>query len=226
MRRLLAIAVLPLFTGCSEWFFSGVASPDRSRPVVLVETTGGIELGAATEYGILTLGRTATEGPCRVHYFLGPTPMVDDGALAATGSLFTRAEIDLKTPTVQVLARAPTAEDELLAMWTPDGKATRLVDVQLCRTPGIEGDVLDHPGEEIPTGAAILRRNDHDLRLDFVGLIAGRATVDSGPTKGRYFVFAGVDRIREMLAVPERHPVDYEPKYRPDGITVMKPIKQ
>ena len=61
---------------------------------------------------------------------------------------------------------------------------------------------------------------------EIVGLIAGRATVDSGPTKGRYFVFAGVDRIREMLAVPERHPVDYEPKYRPDGITVMKPIKQ
>jgi len=216
-------ACLPLLGGCSEWFFSGEPYPDRSRPVVLVETTGGVELGATTEYGILTLGRTATEGACRVHYFLGPTPMQDAGELASTGSVFTRADIDLKTSAVRVFDRTPNATDELLVMWTADGTTVQAVDVELVRSEKIAGSVLHHPGEELPPGAAVLRR---DLEgLSFVGLIAGKATIDSGPARGNYFVFAGVDRIREMLAVPVKHPVDYEPKYRPDGVVVMKPIK-
>ena len=42
MRAAIAAAfLLPLLSGCSVWFFSGESWIDRSRPVVLVETTGG-----------------------------------------------------------------------------------------------------------------------------------------------------------------------------------------
>jgi len=225
MRHLLTFACLPLLAGCAEWFFSGEHHRDLSHPVVLVETTGGVELGASTEYGVLTLGRTATDGPCRVHYLLGPTPMIDDGTMQPTGSLFVRAAIDLRTQNARVLERAPDAKDELLAMWTPDGTTMREVDVRLVRREGIAGDVLANPGTELPTGAAVLRRNDLDVGYDFVGLVAGKATVDSGPTAGTYYVFAGVDRVRELLAVPEQHPVDLQPRHRADGITVMEPVK-
>src|SRR5262245_34707430 len=101
MRSAWAVALLPCLSGCSEWFFSGESWIDRTRPVALVETTGGIELGATTELGVLTLGRSATDGPCRVRYFLGPTPMVETGTLAAASDTFTRAEIDLKTQLVR-----------------------------------------------------------------------------------------------------------------------------
>ena len=76
-HRLLALA-LPLLGGCSGWFFSGVPYPDRTRPVVRIETRGGVEYGAATAVGVLFLGRTAASGPCRVRFFLGEQPLVCD----------------------------------------------------------------------------------------------------------------------------------------------------
>lgn len=222
MRRWSAAALsLPLLASCSAWFFSGESWVDRSRPVALVETTGGVEFGATTEFGVLTLGRTATSGPCRVHYFLGPTPNVEDGELTPTGSLFTAADIDLKTMSLRVLDRSVTPDDRLFVMWTPDGVETRVVRVQLARDPGVDGDVLVDPGEALPAGATVLRQ-DADIGLQFVGLIAGKALPDASR---HYYVFAGPDRIRELLAVPQLHPRDLAPKYRTDDISVMKPVK-
>lgn len=225
MRWCLIVA-LPavLLPGCSVWFFSGETWIDQSRPVALVETTGGVEFGAATEFGVLTLGRTAQSGPCRVHYFLGPTPIVEDGELAGTGSLFTRADIDLKTMALRALDHAPTTGDRLVAMWTPDGTSTRTVRVHLAKEPGVEGDALLDPGEPLPVGAAVLRQHA-DAGLQFVGLVAGLAQVRDGGAERNYYVFAGVDRIREMLAVPAVHPRDAAPKYRTDDISVMKPVR-
>lgn len=220
--RLLATCLLPLLSGCSVWFFSGETSYDWSQPVALVETTGGVELGATTEFGILTLGRTATGGPCRVRYFLGPTPMVEDGALVATGSVFTRAEIDLKTMAVRAFDHPPTDADELLVMWTPDGTTTQTATVHLVHAQDAQGDLLQPPGRELPAGAAVLVRTRDD-GLQFLGLIAGKAIVEGGGEPREYYVFAGVDRIREMLAVPEVHPTDLVPKYRTDDISILKP---
>lgn len=220
--RRLAPLLLPPLCGCTGWFLSGEHHFDRSRPVALVETTGGVELGATTEFGVLTLGRSATAGPCRVHYFLGPTPMVDDGELAPASATFTRADIDLKTMALRALDRAPEAGDALLAMWTPDGARVETVTVQLAREDGIAGDVLRHPGRDLPPGATVLVRTRNDGLL-FAGLIAGKATLAGDGDMRSYYVFAGVDRIRELLAVPAEHTVDMVPKYRPDDISVMKP---
>jgi hypothetical protein len=222
--RPFALLALPALSGCSVWFLSGESWIDRSRPVVLVETTGGVEFGAATEFGILTLGRSATEGPCRVRYFLGPTPMIEDGVLEGTGGVFTRADIDLKTQASRALDRSPMPTDTLLAMWTPDGVEATSVAVRLARGTDVEGDVLEHPGTDLPPGATVLLRTA-DGDLQFAGLIAGKATVGAADGPREYYVFAGVDRIREMLAVPTPHPVDYQPKYRPDDISVLKPVK-
>lgn len=222
MRRpLCAVLLLPLLQGCSVWFFSGESWIDRTRPAVLVETTGGVELGAATEFGVLTLGRTAQTGPCRVHYFLGPTPLVESGTLAPATSTFTNADIDLRTQAVRCLDRAPTNADRLVAMWTADGTTTRTVAVQLADEPGIAGDVLQAPAEGLPPGACILLAGD-DETVQFVGLVAGKATADGPQGPRDYYVFAGVDRVRELLAVPQPHPADLAPRYRPDDITVMK----
>lgn len=224
MRRpLCAIVLLAMLPSCSVWFFSGEKWIDRSRPVVLLETTGGVEFGAATEFGVLTLGRTAGEGPCRVHYFLGSTPMVDSGTLGPTNSVFSLADIDLKTQAVRVLDRYPAEDDELIAMWTPEGQTARSVDVRIAQAEGVSGSVLEYPGEDLPPGACILRRGAAE-DVQFVGLVAYKATY-AGPAgdERHYYVYAGLDRLREMIAEPKRHPEDLVPKHRPDDITVMKP---
>lgn len=222
MRIAVAAATLALLPSCSAWFFSGEQWIDRSRPAVLVETTGGVDYGAATEFGVLTLGRSAASGPCRVHYLLGPTPIVESGELLATGSIFTRADIDLKTQLVRVLDRSPTAADELRVMWLPDGHTVQSLAVELADHDGVRGDALADPGTPLPAGATVLCRNEEDGWL-FVGLIAGRATLRGPHGEHSCYVFAGVDRLRELLATPTPHTVDMRPKYRTDDISVLKP---
>jgi hypothetical protein len=120
---LAAAAILSLCTAsCGVGLFSGENWIDRNRPAVLVETTGGIECGAATEFGVLTLGRSARSGPCRVRYFLGPTPIVETGTLQVASATFSRAEIDLKTQLVRCLDRSLAPTDELQVQWTLDGE--------------------------------------------------------------------------------------------------------
>lgn len=224
--RALLVAVLPLvLPGCTAWLFSGYDRIDRSRPVALIETTGGVEYGATTELGILTLGRTAKDGPCRVHYFLGPTPLIEDGHVVQTGSVFCKALMDLKTQHLRVLDHTPGPDEELLAMWTTDGIDTEEVAVELSRDDGVLGDVLADPGRELPAGAAIFATDDHG-KLRFVGLVSGRATVRGPDGPRSYYVFAGVDRVRELLASPTPHPIDLVPHYRADDITVMRPAPQ
>ncbi|MFN6192564.1 MAG: hypothetical protein ACK5BN_01920, partial [Planctomycetota bacterium] len=200
-------------------FFSGEDRIDRSRPVALVETTGGVEYGATTEFGVLTLGRTATSGPCRVHYFLGPTPVIESGTLDPAGGVFTRATIDLKTQAARANDRPLRPEDELRVMWTPDGQRERSVRVALASADGVRGDVLAAPDEPLPTGATVLRLAE-DGKWQFAGLIAARASLAGSASDGEYYVFAGLDRIRELLARPERHPIDVTPKFRADDIRV------
>jgi hypothetical protein len=77
----------------------------------------------------------------------------------------------------------------------------------------------------VPTGATVLCRGPDGGWL-FAGLVRGTATVrGGGAADGKYFVYAGVDRVRELLLVPERHPVDQRTTYRTDDITVVKPAK-
>ena len=224
MRSACLVATLGILSGCSTWFFSGSQWIDRGRPVALVETTGGIECAATTEFGVLTLGRTASSGPCRVRYLLGPTPMVESGELRAAGGGFTRADIDLKTQSLRALDRSPTPADRLRVMWTMDGQTTQAVAVRLAQADGVQGDVLADPGVELPAGATVLCEKDDDDGWLFAGLVAGRAVRRGTDGEQRFYVFAGVDRIREMLAVPIAHPVDLQPKYRADDVVVMKPV--
>jgi hypothetical protein len=218
---LLAATALLGCGGCVSWLFSGLPTPDRSRPVAMIETTGGIEYGATTEFGILTLGRTATSGPCRVHYFLGQAPMTEDGVIAASDTVFHRAVIDLHTQHVRAWDRPLQAGDELLAIYTPDGLDTVEVAVRLASTAGIEGDVLQDPGVALPPGAGVFVQSREGLR--FCGLIAAKAALVQDGSERSYYLLAGLDRLRELVATPEPRNPDMEVRYRPDDIAVKRP---
>jgi len=216
-------AVVLLAPGCVSWFFSGVPEVDRNRPVALIETTGGVEYGATTEFGVLCLGRTAQNGPCRVHYFLGPTPMVEDGTMQPTGSPLYRAKIDLRTQHLRVHDRPLVATDRLVAMYTPAGTDTVTVSVQLLRDEGLDGDLLQAPSQPLPAGASLLLDSSAGLR--FCGLITGKGTLTDQRGNREFYTFAGLDRLRELLAVPEPHPPDYHFRHRVDDITVPERIR-
>jgi hypothetical protein len=232
MRRLpTTLCLLAALPACSPWLFSGEHWVDRSRPVALVETQGGIELAATTEFGVLTLGRSAQDGPCKVHYFLGPTPLTEAGEVVSTGTVFHLADIDLKTQRARCLDREPEPGDELVAIWMPDPRSSVEVPVRLADHPAVSGAVLAGDGLELPpgtpglpAGAAIFCQTDDGLR--FVGLVAGRATLQEAGGERTFYVFAGLDRVKELLAIPREHPRRTEPKFRYDDLIVDRPVRR
>lgn len=222
-HRATLIALLAL-TGCSARLFQTQSNPLPSKrtPLVRIETRTGVEYGAATDHGILFLGRTAQKGPCRVHYYLGDQMFVEDGMIRHRGSVLYEAEIDLKHQRIPLLDRDVLFEDELLAL-TLEGYDTVEHPVHLVRELGIDGDVVTAPGAAIPAGTPLVIRRGPDDDFVLAGLIAGAATLEvAADTESRVLVFAGPARFREMLLVPEPDPKPRRAKHRPDGITVVK----
>lgn len=220
MTRLLWIPLATLLTGCSYWFFSAPNPlPDKSRPVARIETRGGMEYGATTEYGILFLGRTATEGPCRVHLFLGPTPVVEDGTVIPTGSYYARADTDLKNASTPILERELQAGDELVAMYMA-GLDVRAVDVSLTMDPRVEGNALTWPGESLPPGAAILLQTPDGYR--FVGLVSGEAVLQDTSDSKRFVLFWGSNQVRDLALMPETYPTEERIIHRADDMIIIK----
>lgn len=190
--------------------------PDRGRPIARIETRGGVEFGATTREGILFLGRTAQSGPCRVHYWLGPTLVVEDGYIESAGGTLYRARIDLQHQNVHLLPRDLTRADSIVAMLFSPGGVTE-VPVQLAGQGQIDGEVLADPGRSLPPGTGIfVRAPDGDLL--FAGLVSAELRLGSQ----RLIAFAGPNRLRETLLTPELFPMPPSPKHRPDGISIVK----
>jgi hypothetical protein len=217
LTRTLAVALLAFgASSCSAHLFSGVRGIDHARPVAWIETVGGAEAGVATEEGILFLGRTAEEGPCRVHYFLGDQAVVEDGAVVPFGGVFRRADIDLRHPIAHWLGRDPTPNDALTAL-LHDGTNVTTVPVQLATDPRLEGDVLAWPGRSLPAGTPVCVADGE--RWLVAGVVSGEVTLGDSD---RFVVFAGCDRVREALATPRIHPPVRRVHYRPDDIQVLR----
>lgn len=218
--RVSASALLTLaLCSCTAHLFSGVPMPDHSRPVVRIETRGGVEYGAATSEGIVFLGYTAKAGPCRVHYFLGSTPVVEDGLIEPLGGVLARVDVDLKQQCAPLLGRDPSEQDELVAL-VHAGMSVQELPVRLAHGAQVAGDLIEWPGRTLPAGTGIFVRADD--RWSFVGLVSGEAEVERAGVKQRYCTFAGADRLREALATPRHWPLQQSVKHRPDDISLVK----
>ncbi|MGA0060933.1 MAG: hypothetical protein ACO3RU_15240 [Planctomycetota bacterium] len=214
---LLALPAMLATAGCSGWFFSGVDYPDRSRPIARIETQGGVEYGATTEFGVLFLGRTATEGPCRVRMFLGEQLIVDDGQIEPFGAGIWRAQTDLVGQGAPLWTSPITGEEDLVALCLDESLAVD-VPVRLALLDGVDGYVLEAPDRDLPAGTPIFVR-DAAERLWFAGLVSARATLQlSGGAQTDLLVFAGPRALADALEQPENHLAPVLIKYRPDGI--------
>ncbi len=211
-----------ILSGCTGHLFSPIDFPDRSRPVVRIETRAGVEYGATTKEGILFLGRTAQTGPCRVHYFLGPTPVVEDGEIEHLGGVYFRANIDLKHQNVNLLNRPLSPDDQLIAVVWAHTDVT-YVPVTLAQGDSIQGDLLKDPGQRFPVGTPLFIYHPVEDKYYFVGLIAAEAVLTNENGSSEKFVaFTGIDRLREMYLTQSPYTVPRKVKHRPDDISVHK----
>lgn len=231
----LLLAAALLLPACTAHLFSpAIVHPDRSRPVARIELRGAAtQLGATTTEGIFFLGAGdrsgavehagESEGPCRVHYFLGSDLRIDAGRVRRRpDSPYHEARIDLKTQAVPVLLRDLLPGDELVAL-VMEGEDVTRVPVRLATDPRVEGDVLDWPGRTLPRGAGIFRVVPATGGLEFAGLADGLAELTDGAGTTRFLTFTGPARMRELLALPAPLFPEREVRFRPDGVIVERP---
>jgi hypothetical protein len=87
-----------------------------SDPTLVIETSGGRELGVSTDYGIVFLGRTARSGPAEITAWFGDGPNIEKTVIEPVGNGLYTAETEIRLPQVEMSFDDPAPGRELVVV--------------------------------------------------------------------------------------------------------------
>ncbi len=179
LSALLAIAALAL-SSC-------VGTHKLQDPIVVIQTSGGTELGVSTDYGVVFLGSTAPSGSIELTSWYGDGPSIEASVIEPIGGGLFTAETEIRLPTVPLTFVAPKPGDELLvsgrrgsSRWEETLKVRsdpRVLGILLA----IPGELRNHP-DQVGAGVFVIPAGEPNLKK-LVGLVSGilRLETDEGP---------------------------------------------
>jgi len=211
---LAALGILPaaVVAGCT-----GVRT--LADPTVIVQTSGGSELGASTDYGVVFLGRTAQSGRVHITAWFGDGPQTESSVIDPVGSGVFTAETEIRLPEVPMNFHELRPGDSVLVVGRkPDGLWQRTVSVR--SDPRVDGILLPVMGpiqnspDQVGAGVFVLPNGD-DKKKELVGLVSGTLELSDGAATKRYTTVVGVKDLWRLVAhrrelVRRRPPVDRE----------------
>lgn len=166
-----------------------------SHPTVRIETPGGVELGASTDYGLVFLGRTARSGEIDVTAWYGDGPSIERAVIEPVTADFCTAETEIRLPSVPLAFEDPAPGEHLFVIGRTLVEFWR-ADVVVLSDPRIEGILIDMPpeldGRPDQIGAGVYKPidgNPDDLEL--VGLVSGRIHLDTRDGPRDYMTVLG-----------------------------------
>ena len=175
--RLLPLALAAvLATGCRVVNIRKVAYD----PVVIMHTPGAGELGVATDYGVVFLGRGAKSGPLEFTAWFGDGPSLEVGLIEAVRDGLYTTDSEIRLPAVPITFETPPAGSVVLVRGRRGGTPWEM-EVPLLEDPRVEGLLLPSEGPlaemgDDQTGAGVFVF-DPDGRLWLLGLVSGRLTL-------------------------------------------------
>lgn len=209
----LLFAALPIALSLTACHYRYLERPQV--PVVAIETIAGRELGVSTEDGVLFLGRSSSEGPAKVTYFLDRAPLVEAGMIRPFGASLMKVELDVDIPSVPIDFEMPRAGEELILMGIDDDSRWQ-VPVTVADDDRIQGSAVRVPASlklaPRHIGAGVFRTQDGDLRL--IGMVKAMAEASTGE---RWYLLAGPNELRRALLEPKDAVPTREIRYRADG---------
>ncbi|MBI5432393.1 MAG: hypothetical protein HZA52_06155 [Planctomycetes bacterium] len=193
---------------------------ELADPILEIRTPTGSELGVATDYGIVFLGRTAQMGEIEVIVWYGDGPSVELAVVEPIGQGLFTAEPEIRVPAVPLSFRVPKAGDEV---WV---KGRRGEDVWDDKTE-VVGDarvrgILLAPTSSLAksadqVGAGVYYVNEDAGTTRLVGLVSGvlELTDADGATQ-RYLTVVGPDDLWRLATY--RRDLPHKPRwiYRED----------
>src|SRR5882672_10272461 len=115
-------------------------------PVLEIRSESGAELGVATDYGLVFLGRTARSGPIDVTAWYGDGPSVESTVVEPLGGGLFTATTEIKLPCVPMSFVTPKPGSELLVVGR-NGRTRWEANVRVRSNPNIDGLLLSIPSE-------------------------------------------------------------------------------
>jgi hypothetical protein len=184
---------------------SCAASRKLADPTLLIETTGGRELGVSTEYGIVFLGRTARSGPVSLTVWYGDGPSVEASVIEPLGGGLYTAETEIRFPIVPMTFRTPRPGDPV-AVIGRRRRTTWEAPSVVTSDPRVEGiliepvDDLRGQPHQIGAGVYIDEAEEDGGRRLFLGLISGSLELtDADGTVHEYLTVMGPEELWRLV---------------------------
>lgn len=212
--RVLALLALALLAASCQ----GVRT--LADPTLVMETSGGSELGVSTDYGIVFLGRTARSGPVQVVAWFGDGPNIEKTVIEPVGSGLYTAETEIKLPRVPMSFEDPKAGQMLLLMGrTSTGRWEE--EVMVTEDPRVLGimttipERLRNAPDQIGAGL-YLRLDTEGTKKKLVGLVSGRIVLQSGSGQREYLTIVGPTDLWRLVSHRREPPDTRRWVYRDD----------
>lgn len=174
-----------------------------ANPTLALRTSGGRELGVATEYGVVFLGRTAQSGRVEIEAWYGDGPNIEPAVIEPIGSGLFTAETEIRLPQVQLSFAQPKPGDELVVIGQNEGGPWETT-VRVTSDPralgiltSIPGELIDRP-DQIGAGVYVIDPDDGERRL--IGLYAGRIHLSTKEGERDFMAVVGPTDLWRLVA--------------------------
>lgn len=197
------LAALTLALACSAC----VGSRVLADPTLEIRTPKGLELGVATDHGLVFLGHTATAGRAEITAWYGDGPDIEPVVIEPVGGGLYTAETEIRLPAVSISFVDPRPGDELIVVGR-HGNETWEATVVVANEPRALGILTSIPkelrGHDDQTGAgAFIPDDDVPAGRRLVGLVAGIVSFQSAAGTREYLAIVGPQDLWRL--VTHRH---------------------
>lgn len=182
-------------------------------PVLEIQSASGKELGIATDYGVIFLGRTVQAGEVEVTAWYGDGPSIELAVVEPLGSGLFTAEPEIRVPSVPVSFHIPKTGESLVVSGRRGSKRWQ-ESTKIVADPRVQGLLIPLSGafddDLDQTGAGVFRViQEQPQRLELVGLVSGILTVtDESGRAARFMTVVGADQFWRLVtykrAMPEK----------------------
>lgn len=214
MKPFLALALALVATACQ-------GTRKLADPVLEIRGPEATELGVATDYGLVFLGRSARSGPIEVTAWFGDGPSIEQAVVEPLGGGLFTAEPQIRFPRVPLSFETPAAGSRLVAIGRV-GRERWEAEVVVQSDPRVQGILTTIPAEVVANdhqiGVGLYLVNPeapHERKL--VGLVSGRIELtDADGSVRRYLTAFGPDQLWRLVSYRREYPKRRKFVYRDD----------
>ena len=128
--------------------------------MLVLQTDGGSELGVATEFGLVFLGRTARSGPVMIAAEFGDGPGIESSVIEPLGGGLYTAETEIRLPVTPLSFTTPRAGREVVVKGRR-GRRDWSETTRVVSDPDVDGILLRPGGRRSEAvGAGVYVRRD------------------------------------------------------------------